>query len=51
MESRGQFSVVHKMLKLGLWQMCKNRELPLGWQCVSFARNVKNGGFDLEVER
>ena len=25
-ESHGQFSVVHKMWQLGLWQMCKNRE-------------------------
>ena len=24
-ESHGQFSVVHKMWKLGSWQMCKNR--------------------------
>ena len=25
-ESDGQFSVVHKMWKLGSWQMCKNKE-------------------------
>ena len=25
-ESHGQFSVVHKMWKLGSWQMCKNKE-------------------------
>ena len=24
--SHGQFSVVHKMWKLGSWQMCKNKE-------------------------
>ena len=27
-ESHGQFSVVNKMLKLGSWQMCKNRVSP-----------------------
>ena len=26
MESDGQFSVVHKIWKLGSWQMCKNKE-------------------------
>ena len=25
-ESNGQFSVVHKMWKLGSWQICKNKE-------------------------
>ena len=25
-ESHGQFSVVHKMRKLGSWQMCQNKE-------------------------
>ena len=25
-ESHGEFSVVHKMWKLGSWQMCKNKE-------------------------
>ena len=26
LEHHGQFSVVHKIWKLGSWQMCKNRE-------------------------
>ena len=32
--SHVQFSVMHKMCKLGLWQMCKDKELLLGWQRV-----------------
>ena len=40
-ESNNQFSVVHKMWKLGSWQMYKNKKLPLGWQRVLFALNVE----------
>ena len=25
--NNGQFSVVHKMWKLGLWQMCNNKKI------------------------
>ena len=40
-ENGGQFSVVLKIWKPGSWQMCKNKELPLGWQCILFAQKCK----------
>ena len=53
-ESNGQFSVVHKMWKLGSWQMCKNKE---SYHYVGnafcllemYRNNGRNSGFDREV--
>ena len=40
-ESHGQFSVAHKMWKLGSWQMCKNRVTTKLSMRFVFARDVK----------
>ena len=31
--------------------MSKNKELPLGWQCILFARNVKNNGRNGKIDQ
>ena len=41
-ESHGQFSVVHKMWKLGSWQMCKNKKgVTTRLAMLLFAQNVE----------
>ena len=49
-ESHGQFSVVHKMWKLGSWQMCKNKASYRQGTVFCFLEikrnNGRNGVFD-----
>ena len=41
--SNDQFRVVHEMSELDSRQMRKNKKLPLGWQCIWFAQDLKKG--------
>ena len=49
-ESHGQFSAVHKMWKLGSWQICKNKKvtarLPMHFVCSKY-KEIMEGKVDL----